>query len=121
MCDKYMFVNTCDDGHTTCSCDITQSFLELTDQMVRDILNLKADTAKMLFVIKEYLAPVYAQDAMDTWGFSLKLRHTGYEGEAYMLYKDFYYDGGDPFAFKSYLDYLSNLSEGMEDDIHKTF
>lgn len=121
MCDKHMIGNAGADGHSGCGCEVVQSFLELTDRMVRDIRNLRAETAKMLFVISEYADPFGVHDVREVWGFSPELSSPHYEGDAYGLYKDLYYGGGDPLAFKSYLDYISRLSRGIEDDIYKSF
>lgn len=119
VCQKEFIetLNFCDYRY---SCNTIQSFLELTNRMVKDIMGLLKENARYSGLLSEYVAYATEHGMPDAWETIENPDIPQYIGDAYRLYCNFYYAGGDPLAFRSFVSQISSLSQNGEDDTDHT-
>lgn len=97
----------------TDECELVVSFLQLVDDMVKDIQHLKAETIRARYELarqkdpeKKWITSADILSGLDT---------PHYDSLAYQEYVRIYYDGGDPMSFKKFADSMSALANGVDD------
>ena len=109
--DDYTAWDECPDVD---NCELTQSFLELVDSMVKDIQHLKAETVKARYELSQKLDPEHQWTTGADILSDLDTPH--YDNLAYQEYMRIYYDGGDPMSFKEHVDSMIRIAQGQDDD-----
>lgn len=94
-------------------CELTRSFLDLVDSMVKDIQHLKAETVRARYELKKQLDP--AGEWITTVDILSNLDTPHYDSLAYQEFVRIYYDGGDPMSFKGFIDSMVQLANGIDD------
>ena len=94
-------------------CCLVRAFLSLTDDLISDIRHLKAETIRARCELREQLDP--AHESITDCDMLSNLDAPHYDNPAYRLYAELYYDGGDPMAFRDYVDSISSLAKGIDD------
>lgn len=94
-------------------CELINSFLELVDDMVRDIQHLKAETIRARYELSKELDPDHTWITPVDICSNLDMPH--YDNLAYQEYVRIFYDGGDPMSFKGFVDSIVNLAKGIDD------
>ena len=95
------------------SCELIYSFLELVDSMVKDIQHLKAETIRARYELSQKYDPEHTW--INTVDILSDLDMPHYDNLAYQEYMRIYYGGGDPMAFKDYMDSMVKLAKGQDD------
>ena len=95
------------------SCELIYSFLELVDSMVKDIQHLKAETIRARYELSQKYDPEHTWITTVDLLSDLDMPH--YDNLAYQEYMRICYDGGDPMAFKGYMDSMVKLAKGQDD------
>ena len=94
-------------------CELIRSFLELVNDMVRDIQHLKAETIRARYQLSKELDPEHIQFTTVDILSDLDMPH--YDSLAYQEFARIYYDGGDPMVFKEFIDSMVGLAKGIDD------
>ena len=97
-------------------CELIASYMELIDAMVRDIRHLKAETIRARYELSQKFDPEHKWITTVDILSNLDMPH--YDSMAYQQYVSLYYDGGDPFSFKEYVDSMVRLAQGIDDGTH---
>ena len=95
-------------------CELVRSFLELVDVMVKDIQHLEAEAIRARYELSKVLDPEHKW--ITSVDILTDLEFPYYDHRAYQEYMRIYYDGGDPMSFKEFIDAMTNLAQGIEDD-----
>lgn len=95
-------------------CELINSFLKLVDDMVKDIQHLKAEAIRARYALSEQEDPGKEWIASADLLSGLDMPH--YDSLAYQEYSRIYYDGGDPMSFKDFVDSMTNLANGIDDE-----
>ena len=111
--DDYNEWRECLDADT---CELTVSFLELVDAMVKDIQHLKAETIRARYELSQKFDPDHKWISTVDILSNLDMPH--YDSMAYQQYVKIYYDGGDPMSFKGYVDSMVRLAQGIDDETY---
>ena len=102
--------NECQDSD---QCEVILEFCRLVDALVKDIRHLEAQCIRARFELSNHLpedlADALRQDILSD------LRHGYQDYEAYEMYKNITYAGGDPFDFRDWLDFVRDLRNGIDD------
>ena len=93
-------------------CELIRSFLELVDAMDRDIQHLKAETVRARYRLAMEMDPEHKQITTVDILSDLDMPH--YDNLAYQEFSRICYDGGDPMAFKEFVDSMVQLAKGID-------
>ena len=94
-------------------CELIRSFLELVDAMVKDIQHLKAETIRARYRLAMEMDPEHKQITTVDILSDLDMPH--HDSLAYQEFSRICYDGGDPLAFKEFIDSMVQLAKGIDD------
>lgn len=94
-------------------CELTASYMELIDAMVRDIQHLKAEAIRARYELSQKFDPEHKWITTVDILSNLDMPH--YDSMAYQQYVSLYYDGGDPLSFKEYVDSMVGIAKGIDD------
>ena len=97
----------------TDECELIRSFLELVDAMVKDIQHLKAEAIRARYRLAMETDPACEQITTVDLLSDLDMPH--YDSLAYQEFSRICYDGGDPMAFKEFVDSMIQLAKGIDD------
>ena len=95
-------------------CELICSFFELVNAMVSDIQHLKAETLRARYALSEHLDPEHTW--ITTCDILSNLNMPHYDNLAYQEYIRIYYDGGDPMEFKDFIDFMTGLAKGIDNE-----
>lgn len=109
--DGYKAWNECPE---VMDCELIRSFLELVDSMIKDIQHLKAETIRARYALSKEIDPT--QKWICTADILSNLDTPHYDNLAYQEYICIYYDGGDPMSFKGFIDSMTQLAKGIDDE-----